>query len=87
MTETLEDALNNENAADKQQMLDILTPNTKSLDKEELELILKGESENSYKVTELHTIRKLAVYRIRNGHSIFPFDGLSLGDDHIQPSY
>jgi len=87
MNQSLEDALVAENASDKSTMLSILTDVSKAIKEDEIKEILKGTSTQSYKVTDLHSIRALCSYRVKNGHPVFPFKDMKLDEEHIPPSY
>ena len=84
---TLEDALKKENSIDKVKMLNILTSTAKKMDEDEIKEIMKGTSNKSYHLNDLHSIRELGSYRIKNGLPVFPFKNMVLTDEHFPPSY
>ena len=84
---TLEQALNNENSTLKAIMMAMLTPVAKSIEDTEMKEIMKGTSSQSYKITDLHSIREFCSYRIRHGFSVFPYPDMELEDEHYPPSY
>ena len=84
---TLEQALTDEQSIEKDTMLAMLTPVARLIKEDEIKEIMKGTSTNSYKITDLHSIRLFCSYRIKNGFSVFPFPNMTMGDEHFPPSY